>query len=77
MSDENEALEDQIIEGIAGPKKVEADGASTEMQPLADQIAAHQYLRGLAVTGSAWGSALRPARLVPPGAIGPRNTEGA
>ena len=66
-----------ILDAAANPAEVDVDGTKVVAPKLADIIAADKYLKGqaaIAAGGSGW-NCLRPARVVPPGAIGPRNTE--
>lgn len=69
MADLNDAIEGSAKK----PRKAEIDGKSAEAHSLPDQIAADKYLKGQAALAggrSGWG-ATRPARLVPPGTVGP------
>lgn len=68
MSDEtrSEAIEDAITD----PAAASQDGRSATARPIRDLIEADQYLSGkeaLSNGQSGW-AALRPARVVPPGA---------
>ncbi len=77
MSDEPD-LTDSIEESAQQPAKVVSDGLEVDAQPLPDQIAADRYLKEQAALKggvSGWGCT-RPARVVPPGSVGPRSTEG-
>jgi hypothetical protein len=65
-----DAIEANAKRGIASTTVGER--STTAMDPL-KQIEVAKYLDGnaaIAATGSAWGC-LRPARMVPPGSIGP------
>lgn len=66
----------EIIEDAADkPKSVTADGVTVVSRDLKDIVEGMQAATAATnVTGSAW-SRLRPARVVPPGSIGPRSTE--
>lgn len=72
-----EITEQQIADLAAAPSNVTTDGLSISERPIDEVIDAKEYLdRKAALTGananggsrSGWGS-LRPARVVPPGAI--------
>ena len=41
---ENETLEEAIKRNASGPKSAEVDGQKVEQHPIADQIAADEYL---------------------------------
>ncbi len=73
--DEIDALNDGIVDAAGKPAEAEADGRRMKARPIPEAIAAAKHAEARAVTGSAWGGALRPARVVLPGTVGPRNTE--
>lgn len=62
-----------IAKTAASPKSVQTDAATVTSQPVADQIAADQYLAAknaaAASNGSPLGSILRFGRATPPGAV--------
>lgn len=74
------------IETVAGrPQRVAVDGQEVQSHGLTEIIEADRYLAGkAALTGAAaqggarsgWNS-LRPARMIPPGAVARDTTEGA
>lgn len=71
-------LSETIETVAAGPAEVVSDGTSVTSQSLPDLIEADRYLKqqsALGSAGSAW-NCLRPARVVPPGAVGPCSSEG-
>ena len=77
MADEPD-LTDTIQTSAEGPAKVVSDGLEVDSQPIPDLIEADRYLKGEAAMkggGSGW-NCLRPARVVPPAAVGPHATEG-
>lgn len=75
MSDEiNDAIEQSATDGI---KQVTSDGLTVQSHSLPEQIEAAKFLgaqKALKGGKSAW-AATRPARVVPPGSVGPGNTE--
>jgi len=65
MSDD---LEQTIRDAAAGPLKAAADGVSSEQHPLADLIAADQYLASKAAAANALPlGGIQLCRLRPPG----------
>lgn len=61
-------LEDKIRENAAGPKSAEIDGQKVEQHPLAEQIAADEYLaRRNAMRMRNCG--LKITKLTPPGGV--------
>jgi len=68
---------DALEAAALGPRRVKGDAGEVEQYDLADLIEADRHVKAQASVaggGSAWG-ATRPARVVLPSAIGPRNTE--
>lgn len=65
--------DDDIADAAQTPSSATADGQSVTARPLSDLKAAKAQ-QALSGGKSAWGC-LRPARVVPPGTIGPNNTE--
>lgn len=65
--------DDDIVDAAQTPSQATADGQSVTARPLSDLLKAKAQ-QALSGGGSAWGC-LRPARIVPPDSIGPKNTE--
>ncbi len=61
-----------IIDALSGPQEVETDGVKAKAYSAKDLIALLNHAASLSVTGSGW-TRCRAARVVPPGAIGPRD----
>jgi hypothetical protein len=69
-----EQLDQTILDNAGGPNFAANGSIQVSQHPLHEVIDADRYLKGLKLTGSAWGAALRPARCILPGSIGPRST---
>lgn len=69
----------ETVETLAtSPAEVTVDGMTVIQQPLGDVLKAQQQLANQAALPagrSAWGAAVRPARMVAPSSVGPRNSE--
>jgi hypothetical protein len=79
-----DALNQTISDTTTQPERVASDGLEVRARPLSDILAAVQYLAAVeAVAGmndfggplSAWGGCVRPARMMPPAAVGPLSSE--
>ena len=68
-----EVTSEDIATASLKPSEMTADGVTVKKRPLKELIEAANHVAGMsavASAGSAWGC-LRPARVVPPGAVGP------
>jgi hypothetical protein len=65
--------DDDIVTAALSPSSASADGESVSARPISDLIKA-KAVAALAGGKSGWGC-VRAARIVPPGTIGPNNTE--
>lgn len=65
----DEITNDDIVDAALEPAEAEADGVRAKSRPISELLAAADRAAGVTAVsgGSAWGAALRPARLVPPG----------
>ena len=70
MADELDS--DAIAEKALEPAEISGEMGSVKQRPISELIAAEKHQAAQALTGSAWGGAVRPARMVTPGTQGPR-----